>query len=211
MLEDKPAWIDYYTAEKNDSTSTMLTLETYKTGSNIHEFVDLYEYFGMECGYHNLRYYATKYPNGISYMLSDGRLVYVDGGTLEGKKQKFTVDNDSQNILHTQNHGCNDNVTCISDNMTSLYGYWGDIQKPIGVVQPYFTLETSKDGSNHELIDLYEYFGIECQDDKRFYATKFPNGISYFTYDGRLIYVDEGLEDKKTQIHSGQCAPLPPM
>uniref|UniRef100_A0A1I7TGV8 Cell wall-binding protein n=1 Tax=Caenorhabditis tropicalis TaxID=1561998 RepID=A0A1I7TGV8_9PELO len=198
MLEDKPAWIDYYTAEKNDSTSTMLVRQLL----SLHESAPL-----------NLVEQTTVMPRRTTptFPCPCGNFGHFMRGDITTVVYTVIMLLDSQNILHTQNHGCNDNVTCISDNMTSLYGYWGDIQKPIGVVQPYFTLETSKDGSNHELIDLYEYFGIECQDDKRFYATKFPNGISYFTYDGRLIYVDEGLEDKKTQIHSGQCAPLPPM
>uniref|UniRef100_A0A1I7TGV9 CUB domain-containing protein n=1 Tax=Caenorhabditis tropicalis TaxID=1561998 RepID=A0A1I7TGV9_9PELO len=222
----------------NTAMRPYFTLPTYKSGSNIHEFIDLHEYFGIQCQDENKRFYATKYPNGISYMQADGKVFHIfTEGKFDGKKTEIfsgqcaplnpveqttvmprrTTPSFScscgnfgqfmkvtQNILYTYIDTCHVNVTCISDINTNLYGYWGEVPKPNTAMRPYFTLETYKNGSNiHDFVDLHEYFGIQCEEENnRFYATKYPNGISYMSYDGRVFYMytDGGLEGKKRKF-----------
>uniref|UniRef100_A0A1I7TGV5 C-type lectin domain-containing protein n=1 Tax=Caenorhabditis tropicalis TaxID=1561998 RepID=A0A1I7TGV5_9PELO len=223
---------------------TYFTLETYKDGSNNHQFVDLYEYFGIYCQPENERFYATKYPNGISYLTSDGlKYAYVDGG-LEGKKTVLdrgqcappppieqttpepvsttsptpcpcglfsaSVVINSPDMLYTQLDGCRANVTCFSDLSTLIVGKWGEIPKPDDASDNrVFAIETYIEGSNHKWIDLYEYFGIQCQPENgKFYVTKYPNGITYASGgSAKNAYTNGELDGKKTEIFDWRCGP----
>lgn len=112
-----------------------------------------------------------------------------------------------RNVLYTPHEKCVHNATCVRDFETYLYGSWTEIPRPEDSTTDYLWVDSGYTG---EFINLQEHFGIYC-DNGDWYATKYPEGVSYPIGDGDYRYLGNAsiFAGLRTRIWSGRCRVLP--
>ncbi|KAF1767469.1 hypothetical protein GCK72_007428 [Caenorhabditis remanei] len=117
-----------------------------------------------------------------------------------------SFDTDRNDILISEKVGCVRNITCQDSYLT--YGTTtfstSEIVRPADShkdSKAYLNSANLQTGVLTGSVDVYSLFGVTCEN-KKWYATKYPFGIHYYTNDSKQKFLYEGLDGKRSEIES---------
>ncbi|EFP09929.1 hypothetical protein CRE_21388 [Caenorhabditis remanei] len=116
---------------------------------------------------------------------------------------------DRANIPITEKVGCVRNITCNADINTFAGFYFSasEIVRPDGNTDniAYVDSINRQTGVPRGPLDIFSSFGMSCEN-KKWYVTKYPHGLSYYTKDSEE-FISGDLDGKKSEIGKIFCKP----